>query len=68
MREISLHRSSSERKLGKEKKRERVEKSRSEYFDNPGPGKIMIIALSPSLFHISRPDNQANIYHRRREG
>ena len=40
MREISLHRSSSERKLGKEKKQGRVEKSRSEYFDNPGPGKI----------------------------
>ena len=38
MKEIKLRRSYSEKKLGKEKKKERGQNSRSVHFDNPGTG------------------------------
>ena len=45
MKEISLRRSSSERKLAKEKKKERKEKSRSVHFDGNGDHLSSVIVF-----------------------
>ena len=61
MKEISLRRSSSERKLAKEKKKERKEKSRSVHFDGNGDHLSSVIVFE--VFH-SRfcPYNPTNLY------
>ena len=68
MKEITLRRSSSEKKLAKEKKKERKEKSRSVHFDGNGKKSFNIISLKQVLLVRWWPNNPAYLYNRRQEG
>ena len=68
MKEITLRRSSSEKKLAKEKKKERKEKSRNVHFDGNGKKPFNIISLKQVLLVRWWPKYPAYLYNRGQEG